>query len=216
MKKDNIVHGFDTASIDKSANACHDFFQYADGGWVANNAIPAAYPEWGRFNELNERNRDVLHRILDDASRNTSAAKGSAEQKIGDFYGSCMDTDKIEAEGTKPLTPEFERIDAIKDIRGIQDEQAHLQSLGVSVLFDFQAGQDFKESTKVIGQISQGGLGLPERDYYTKTDDRSKQIRDEYLKHVAKMFELLGDPPTRQRPKQRLSWHLKRNLPKPL
>src|SRR5882724_10326523 len=153
-KKDNIGHGFDTASLDKSTNACHDFFQYADGGWIAKNAIPAAYPEWGRFNELNERNRDVLHRILDDASRNTSAAKGSAEQKIGDFYGSCMDTAQIEADGTAPLKPELDKISAMKDERDLQDEMVRLQGLGVSVLFDFQAGQDFKQSTQVIGQVS--------------------------------------------------------------
>src|SRR5581483_1249992 len=194
-KKDNAIHGFDTSSLDKTANACHDFYQFADGGWLKKTEIPAAYPEWGRFDELQDKNREVLHKILDDASLNKTATKGSAEQKIGDYYGSCMDTGKIEAEGIKPIEPELQRIEAIKDERGIQDEQAHLQSLGVSVLFDFQAGQDFKDSTKVIGQISQGGLGLPDRDYYTKTDDRSKQIRDEYVKHVAKMFELLGDSP---------------------
>src|SRR5215469_9383890 len=84
-KKDNMIHGFDTASLDRTANACHDFYQFANGGWLKKTEIPAAYPEWGRFNELAERNRDVLHRILDDASRNTTAVKGSAEQKIGDY-----------------------------------------------------------------------------------------------------------------------------------
>jgi putative endopeptidase len=189
--------GFDTKSLDASVQACQDFNQFANGGWVKSNPIPAAYPSWGRFNELAERNRDTLHQILEDAAKNTRAAKGSNEQKIGDYYASCMDEAKVEAEGLKPLLPELERIGRIKDRRGLQAEVARLHDSGVGVMFGFGSTQDAKQSTQVIGEADQGGLGLPDRDYYLKADDRSKAIREAYVKYVAKMFELMGDAPAK-------------------
>ncbi len=186
-------HGFDVSNLDRSVNACQDFNRFANGGWAARNPVPAAYPRWGRFNELAERNRESLREILEAAEKNTRAPKGSNERKIGDYYASCMDTEKIEAEGTRPLAPEFKRIEKIKDLRGLEKEIAHLHGRGVDALFSFGARQDLKNSTQVIANASQGGIGLPDRDYYTKDDPKSKEIRDEYVKHVAKMFELLGD-----------------------
>ncbi len=190
-------HGFDLASLDKTTAACTDFYQYANGGWLAANPIPAAYSSWGVANILDEKNRDVLHEILEASAKNTNAPKGSSEQKVGDYYASCMDEAKIEAQGVTPLKPAFDRIAAIKDQQRLQDVIAHFHDMGLNVLFNSGSTQDFKNSSETIFGIFQGGLGLPDRDYYTKTDDKSKTIRDEYLKHVAKMFTLLGDDPAK-------------------
>ncbi len=190
-----INFGYDLSNMDKSVKPCTDFYQYACGGWLAKNPIPAAYPAWGSFSELAQKNQDVLHEILEHAAKNTKAPKDSDEQKIGAFYGSCMDAPKIEAEGDKPLQPEFDRIAAIKDVPSLEKEIVHLQRMGVGALFFFRASQDLKNATRVIGNASQGGLGLPDRDYYMKNDPRSEHIRSEYEKHVANMLELLGDKP---------------------
>lgn len=194
---DSGSHGVDMAILDKTCKVCEDFYHYADGKWLAKNPIPPAYPSWGRFNELAERNRELLHQILERAAANANAAPGSNEQKIGDFYSSCMDEKLIDAEGIKPLDPEFARIDAIQNTSELQSEIARLQGMGVGVLFEFGSTQDAKNSTQVIGGADQGGLGLPDRDYYTKTDDKSKQIRQQYQEHVAKMLQLAGDNPAK-------------------
>jgi putative endopeptidase len=186
-------HGVDLAILDKTCKPCEDFFRYASGEWLAKNPIPAAYPSWGRFNELAERNREELHQILEQAAANTQAPATSNERKIGDFYASCMDEKQINAAGAKPLDSEFARIDAVRSTRELQEEVARLQGLGVRALFDFGATQDEKNSSQVIGGADQGGLGLPDRDYYTKTDDKSKQIRQQYEEHLAKMLALAGD-----------------------
>jgi len=184
---------FDVAGMDTKTSACVDFYQYANGGWLAANPIPPAYPAWGVGNVLNEKNRDVLHEILEAAAKHVGAHKSNNEQKVGDYYFACMDETKIEADGLKNVQAELDRIARINNQGTLQDEIGHLHSMGLNALFSSGSGQDFKNSTEVIAQIFQGGLGLPDRDYYTKTDDRSKGIRDEYLKHVAKMFELMGD-----------------------
>jgi putative endopeptidase len=183
----------DLANIDKNTPACTDFYQYATGGWLAKNPIPAAFPTWGVDSALEDQNRDILRKILDASAQNANAAKGSSEQKVGDFYASCMDEDKIEAEGITPLAAELARIDKIKDQRGLQSEIASLHAMGINTLFLVGSAQDAKNSAEVIIQLWQGGLGLPEGEYYFKTDDKSKEIREAYLKHVTKMFELMGD-----------------------
>lgn len=188
-------HGFDLANLDRAASACTDFNQFANGGWMAHNPIPAAYPSWGSFNELAEKNRDVLHQILEDSAKDTSAPKGSNEQKVGDFYAACMDESAIEAAGMRPIEPEFERIEQIQNVGGLQAEIERLQGFGVHSPFAVDSTQDFKNSTQVIGEIDQSGLGMPDRDYYTKDDAKSKQTREEYVKHVARMFELMGETP---------------------
>ena len=189
----SAAHGFDLTNLDRSVKPCDDFFHFAGGGWIKANPIPAAYARWGNFDMLRAHNEDVLHEILEVAAKNQSAEAGSAEQKIGDFYASCMNSDAIESAGLKPLEPEFERIAAIKNAEELQAEIAHLQMEGVSSGFRFGAEQDLKDSTKVIGGANQGGLGLPDRDYYTKTDDKSVKLRDAYVAHVAKMLSLAGD-----------------------
>ncbi len=184
---------FDTAGMDTKTQACADFYQYANGGWLAANPIPAAYSAWGVANILNEKTRDTLHEILEAAAKNTAAKKGSNEQKVGDYYASCMDEAKIEAEGLKPIQAELDLINKISDQKSLQTAIAHMHSYGYNVLFGSGSNRDFKNASETIIGISQGGLGLPTRDYYFKDDARSKTIRDEYVKHVAKMFELMGD-----------------------
>jgi len=184
---------FDVSNLDKNTQACTDFFQYATGGWLAHNPIPAAFPSWGVDSVLAEQNRDMLREILEAAAKNTSAAKGSSEQKVGDFYASCMDEAKIEKDGLAPLASELARISNLRDQRSLQEEIAHLHAMGINALFLIGSTQDAKNSAEVIAQVWQGGLGMPEGEYYFKTDDRSKEIRDAYIKHVARMFELTGD-----------------------
>src|SRR6267142_1365746 len=184
---------FDVRNMDTKTSACADFYQYANGGWLSANPIPAAYPAWGVANILNEKNRDVLHEILEAAAKNTDAREGSNEQKVGDYYASCMDEAKIEAEGLKPLQAELNQIARVSDQKSLQAEIGHLHAMGYNAAFGSGSIQDFKNSTQVIAVLIQGGLSLPNRDYYFKTDDRSKSIRDEYVKHAAKMFELMGD-----------------------
>jgi len=189
-------HGVDLTILDKTCKPCEDFYHYASGTWLSKNPVPAAFPSWGRFNELAERNRELLHQILQSASTSHAAA-GTNEQKIGDFFASCMDEKRIEAEGFRPLEPEFAKINAIQSSVELQGEVARLQSQGISVLFDFGSTQDAKDSTKVIGGADQGGLGLPDRDYYTNTDNKSIQIRQQYHDHIIKMLQMLGENPAR-------------------
>jgi predicted metalloendopeptidase len=184
---------FDVTGMDSSAAACTNFYQYANGSWLKANPIPAAYPAWGVGNILNEKNISTLREILEAAAKNAGARKGSNEQKVGDYYAACMDEAKIEAEGLKPLQAELNLIAKINDQAALQKEIAHLHSMGISALFNAGSTQDFKNSAEVTAGITQGGLSLPDRDYYTKDDARSKTIRDEYVKHVTKMFELAGD-----------------------
>src|SRR5439155_11443069 len=187
-----VVSGFDFSGIDKSASACTDFFQYANGGWITRNPIPPAYSSWGRFQMLDDANLVTLQGILDSLAKK-KLRPGSNEQKSSDYYQSCMDEARIEAEGGKPLDSEMQRIDQMKDLLGVEEEIARFHAHRIPAVFGFSAAQDFKNSTAVIAQAVQGGLGLPDRDYYTKDDDKSRQTRDEYLKHVARTFQLLGD-----------------------
>jgi predicted metalloendopeptidase len=183
----------DVAGMDPSTAACTDFYQYANGGWLKANPIPAAYPAWGIGNVLQEKNRDVLREILDAAASNSKARKGSNEQKVGDYYASCMDEAKIEADGLKPIQAELDLVSKVTDQKSLQAEIQHLHSFGYNAVFGSGSNRDFKNAADVIIGIQQGGLGLPTRDYYFNDDPRSKMIRDEYVKHVAKMFELMGD-----------------------
>lgn len=184
--------GFETTNLDKSCKPCDDFYEFAMGGWMKANPIPPAYSTWGSFSRLLDKNQQNLRQILE-AAETAKPAAGSNEQKIGDFYGSCMDTAEIDAAGLQPIEADTAGIAAMKNESDLQLEAARLQKEGVPVLFRFGANQDAKDSTQVVGSAFQGGLGLPEREYYLKQDDKSKQLRDAYLKHVAKMFELAGD-----------------------
>jgi putative endopeptidase len=185
---------FDVANLDPTCKPCDDFNRYANGGWVARNPIPGEYPSWGTFVALRDRTLDQLRGILERASK-AGAPKGSLEQKIGDYYHSVMNTALSDAEGAKPIAGELARIEAVKDMAGLQAALARVHVLNVDAAFGVGAFPDFKNSTQNIAIAGQGGLGLPERDYYFKDDAKSKQIRDSYVKHVARVFELLGDEP---------------------
>jgi len=186
--------GFNTANFDKTCKPCDDFYQFAMGGWMKANPIPAEYSTWGTFTQLRDNNLTAMRTILEAAAK-ANAPAGSNEQKIGVFYASCMDTTAIEAAGLKPIATELAAIDAINDRKSLDASIAQLQREGASVLFRFGSGQDVKDSTRVIAVASQGGLGMPDRDYYFRDDDKSKQLRQDYEQHVAKMFELAGDAP---------------------
>jgi predicted metalloendopeptidase len=186
--------GFDTANLDKTCKPCDDFFQFAMGGWMKSNPIPPEYSTWGSFTVLADKNQQALRQILE-AAEKSSAPAGSNERKVGDFYASCMDTAAIEAAGAKPIDADLQRVAEIKNARELQTLAARLQQQGVAVMFRFTSNQDAKDSTQVIATALQGGLGLPERDYYLRDDEKSKKLRDDYTKHVSKMFELLGDSP---------------------
>src|SRR3954463_14177220 len=157
---------FDVAGMDTNASACGDFYQYANGGWLKTNPIPAAYPAWGVANVLNEKNRDALHEILEAAAKNTAAKKGSNEQKVGDYYASCMDEAKFEADGLKPIQAELDLVNRVSDQKSLQAEIAHLHSMGYNALFGSGSNRDFKKASETIIGIFQGGLSLPTRDYY--------------------------------------------------
>jgi predicted metalloendopeptidase len=186
--------GFSLHNLDRSCKPCDDFFGFAMGGWMKANPIPAEYPSWGTFTQLRDNNLAAMRTILE-AAEKAKATAGSNEQKIGDFYASCMDTTAIEAAGLKPLAGDFAAIDSISDRKALDAEIARLQLQGAGVVFRFGSGQDYKDSSKVIAQASQGGLGMPDRDYYFREDDKSKQLRADYVEHVAKMFALAGDAP---------------------
>ena len=186
--------GFSLSNMDKTCKPCDDFYQFAMGGWMKANPIPAEYPTWGTFTELRDKNLAGMRTILESAS-NSKVVAGSNDQKIGDFYASCMDTSAIEAAGLKPLVAELAEVEAIQDRKGLDSEIARLHRQADNVAFGFGSVPDFKNSSQMIATARQGGLGMPDRDYYLREDDHSKQLREGYVKHVAKMFELAGDAP---------------------
>jgi endothelin-converting enzyme/putative endopeptidase len=187
-----MIH-FDVKAMDKSVDPCKNFYQYACGSWIKSNPIPSDQAHWGRFDELAERNRETLHEILEAASKATN--RDADTQKIGDYYAACMDEKALDAKGLAPLQPELDRINNLKDKAQLAEAIAHLHRVGIASLFEFGSGQDFKDSSLVVAQIDQGGLGLPDRDYYFKDDAKSVEIRQKYLVHVQRMFELAGDKP---------------------
>src|ERR1700756_4966547 len=186
--------GFALTNLDRTCKPCDDFYQFAMGGWMKANTIPAEYSTWGSFTVLRDKNLTGMRAILESAG-NSKAAAGSNEQKIGDFYSSCMDTTAIEAAGSKPLAADLAAVDAIEDRKGLDAELARLHRQANNVAFGFGAIPDFKNSSQMIAIAHQDGLGMPDRDYYLRDDEKSKQLREGYLKHVAKMFELAGDAP---------------------
>ena len=181
-------------SIDQSVKPGDDFYHYADGTWLKNNPIPADQTSWGSFNILTEHNKDVLHVILDDCAANPGE-KGTPRQKVGDFFASGMDEKAIDAAGIGPVQPWFDKIAALKSNADLPALLAAMHSNGVRALFTVYVSADEKDSDTDIAQFFQDGLGLPDRDYYTRTDEASRKLLAAYQEHVTKMFTLLGDAP---------------------
>ena len=186
------VHGFDLSAMDRAADPCEDFYQFACGNWIKNTSIPPDQGRWGRFNQLAEHNRLIAKRILEQASTN-DPKRDAVHQKIGDYYQACMDEDAVNRKGLEPLQAEIDRIDAIKDRNGLIAELAHLHELGVRAPFAFFSNSDLHDADSVIAYVDQGGLGLPDRDDYLKSDDKSKDKREKYLAHVSAILKLSGD-----------------------
>jgi putative endopeptidase len=184
---------FDLNAIDKSIDPCVDFYQYACGTWMKNNPVPADKSRWGRFDELAEHNLYVLRDILTEAQ--APGKHTGPEALVGAYYASCMDESAIEKKGTAPLTPELGRIDAIKTKADLIREIAVMHRNANPALFAFYPQPDMHDSTETIASIDQGGITLPDRDYYIKDDPKSVETRQKYVEHVTKMFELAGDKP---------------------
>jgi endothelin-converting enzyme/putative endopeptidase len=182
----------DLDAMDRSADPCADFFTYACGGWIKNNPIPPDQSSWDLYSKMEDDNKEKLREILEAAS-SPDAGRNAVSQKIGDYYASCMDEKAIEAKGIEPLKPELDRIASIRSKSDLADVASAMATS--NVLFRFESIQDYRDASKVIANADQGGLGLPDRDYYLKTDAKSEQLRKAYVAHVQKMFELLGDKP---------------------
>jgi putative endopeptidase len=185
---------FDTNRMDKSVEACTDFFQYANGTWLKNTEIPASESRWGTFNILSDNNNTILREVLESAAK-SKAAPGTDAQLIGDFYASCMDEAAIEKAGAKPLDTQFKQIEKIKSVEDLQRHIAMMHNSGLPALFSFGGGADLKNSSMVIVNAGQGGLNLPNRNYYTDLDAKSVETRQKFVEYMTNMFKLLGDKP---------------------
>jgi putative endopeptidase len=186
----------DTAGFDPGVATCTDFYQHANAGWIKANPIPAEYSSWGVFNELSERHIVVLREVLEhDAAADHPA--GSNGQKLGDFYASAMDEATIEKIGLRPLKADFKRIDKIRNLKQLTALLIGMEADGTGPLFGLGVQPDLKNTELNIAYATQGGLSLPERDYYTRDDEASKKLRDQYLSHVERMLVLAGSKPNR-------------------
>jgi putative endopeptidase len=184
--------GFDAGAVDHNISPCVNFYQYACGGWLSSNPVPSDQSRWGRFDALQERNRTILQSILEAASAN-KPTRTPIEQKIGDYYASCMDTRLIDQKGLAPIQPDLDRIAGMGNKAAITGVVTALYRIGSNPFFRFSSEPDAKDSTEIIAGLDQGGIGLPDRDYYFRTDEKSVEIRKQYVAHLLKIFELLGN-----------------------
>jgi len=182
----------DVTAMDRMIDPCIDFFKYACGGWIKNNPIPPDQSSWDLYSKMEDENKDKLRGILE-AAASPDSGRNPVNQKIGDYYASCMDEKAIEDKGIDPLKPELDRIAKIGSKTELADVASAMST--DNVMFRFESIQDFRDASQVVANADQGGLGLPDRDYYLKTDAKSEELRKAYAAHVQKMFELLGEAP---------------------
>ena len=183
------VAGVELEALDRRIEPCNDFYQFACGGWIEKHPVPADRRSYGRFTELQDRNFTVLRRILEAPAAD---APGGDRKKAADFYAACMDEAKIESAGLGPIAPDLATIDELVNPDDLPVLVAHLHSFAVPVLFGFGAQSDRTDATQQIARVDQGGLALPDRDYYLKADERSAELRAKYLAHITQVFTLAG------------------------
>jgi predicted metalloendopeptidase len=188
-----VSAGIDLKNLDASVKPGDDFFQFANGGWMKTNPVPAAYSQWGAFHEVDEFNKKSLHAILEKAAK--IEKPGSLEDLVGSFYASGMNESAVNLAGSTPLRADLERLSRVSSPAEVQAAIAVLHHENIHAGFIFASEPDPKDSTMVIGGMGQAGLGLPDRDYYFRDDEKSKALREQYVAHVTKMFELAGDSP---------------------
>ncbi len=187
--------GFSIDNIDKTIDPCVDFYQYACGNWIKDSEIPADQSQWGSFTELHDRNLEIERGILEKAAAG-GTSRNAIDQKIGDLYGSCMDEKAVDTEGIAPLKPELERVAAVKDKEALMTEIAHVHLVGPNPLFNFYSSSDMHNADQVIAYIDQGGLTLPDRDYYLKEDNaKMKEMRQHLVDYATQLFTLAGETP---------------------
>ncbi len=186
------LRGIYLSDMDTKADPCTDFFEYANGAWRAANPIPASMDRWSRRWASGELAKDQLKTVLTEVSARKDWPKGSVEQQVSDFYGSCMNEAKINQAGMTPIKPTLVEIDAIKDRKGVEKIIFEFHKEAIFVPFVIYSSPDLHNPTEVIADAGATGLGLPDRDYYIKTEDRFKDAREKYLVHVANMFKLAG------------------------
>ena len=186
-----MTMGFDPAAIDRKADPCVNFYQYACGAWLGANPIPGDQSRWGRFDQLQENNHEILRHMLETAAAKKSG-QTALDQKIGGFYAACMDEKTINAKGVAPLKPDLDRVTALKSKAELPELLAYLFRTSTAPFFSFNSGPDARNAAIVIANMDQGGINLPDRDYYFRDDAKSQDIRKQYVAHIQKMFELAG------------------------
>lgn len=192
LPQNSSLHGIDVTDLDRKVAPCDDFYEFANGTWRANNPIPASMTRWSKRWQAGESAKDRLHDILEAASADKSAPKGSTEQIIGDYYGACMDEARVNARGIDPIKPWIAKIDAARNIAALQQVIVEMHNILVQIPFAVGSQQDPHKPSWVLADIGANGLGLPDRDYYLKPEPRFKEAREKYVEHITIMFKLAG------------------------